>query len=139
MQTEPCFKHPHFLSHSLLVWLQAALFQRKIKICIYSRILFILLFTSIFSCFSPGLGVSAYFGGFAALSQLSLFKAEPFGRGSFLEVDCLLFQCCSSPLWGVRGEGQWPGIFLVSVLAQGVGKKCHMILTLLGTLLPYPP
>lgn len=57
-------------------------------------------FSSSFSCFSPGLEVSEYFGWFAALSQLSLFKAEPFGRGRFLEVDCLLFQYCPSPLRG---------------------------------------
>lgn len=120
VQTEPCFKYPHFLSHSLLVWLQAALFQRKIKICFHSRMLW---FFSFFSCFSPRLEVSVYFGWFAVLSQLSLCEAEPFGRGSFLEVDCLLFPCCSSPLWGVRGEGKWPGIFLVLVLPREAGKK----------------
>lgn len=103
------FEHLHFFSPTL-VWLQTASFQREIKIGFHSRVL---LFSSIFSCFSLGLELSLYFGLFSVLSQLSLSSPEPFGRGTFLEGDCHSFQCCPSPLWGsgqlleVPGSSPW--------------------------------
>ena len=109
-----------------------------------------LLFSSSFSCFSPGLEVSLHFGLLSALRQMNLSRPEPFGREKFLEGGCHPFQCCPSPLWGLRGSGQ-----LLEELGSSQGlplcRCCHgqqaravpvckeTALTAAEMLLPHPP
>lgn len=83
-----------------LVWLQTALFQLEIKIDFHSRML---LFPSIFSCFSPGL----CFGLFSALKQSSLSRPRALWDRKVSGRGLSPFSMPSSPLWGVWGSGQW--------------------------------